>query len=508
MSAVRRRQMPSAAISCSLGDARVCAGDLARGREAVRPGAEIARTLSSPERIARAALAYGIEVESGLVDSFLIGLLEEALARLPEPDSTMRAIMLARLSLALYWSPQPERRRALSAEAVAMARRLADPVTLAMALEARHFALGDPENATERLAVADELVRLAAVCGNPDLAVRGPYWRIGNLIEIGDIAATDAAIAHHARLAEASRQPFYMWVGMVVQGARALLGGDFAEAERLIAEAFAAGAPLNRPGTLGVYGVQLYSLRWEQGRLSETEMLFRAGLAQFPHQPHWRCALALLLCETDRPREARIEFERLAEHDFTDLPHDQTYLVTLVILAEVCAALGDGRRAALLYPLLLPSNGRAVIIQPTVAYLGPAARSLGLLAATIARDSDDESGRLEAHRHFADAIALAERMTARPFLARTWVDYAAALIGRMKDDGGTLNRAAAAECAEAAALLDEGLTVARELGMARVVTRATRLQTDLDVLAARLEPETPQPPTPNPQPPPRRAEPA
>jgi hypothetical protein len=87
----------------ALGEARVCAGDLARGREAVHSAAGIARSLGSPAHVVRAALAYGIEVESGHVDPFLVDLLEEALARLPEGDSAERfAAAIAELG-----QPQP-----------------------------------------------------------------------------------------------------------------------------------------------------------------------------------------------------------------------------------------------------------------------------------------------------------------------------------------------------------------------------------------------------------------
>ena len=94
-------------------------------------------------------------------------VLEEALAGLGEEDSPLRARLLARLSLELYYAGQPERRLALSEEAVAIARRIGDPATLASALDARHYVLWRPENVEERLEVAAELRRIAAEMRRP-----------------------------------------------------------------------------------------------------------------------------------------------------------------------------------------------------------------------------------------------------------------------------------------------------------------------------------------------------
>ena len=45
-------------------------------------------------------------------------------------------------------------------------------------------------------------------------------------------------------------------------------------------------------------------------------------------------------------------FQELAAHDFADLPRDGRWLFCMVYLSEVCEALGDAARAAILYRLL------------------------------------------------------------------------------------------------------------------------------------------------------------
>src|SRR5207249_4287744 len=95
---------------------------------------------------------------------------EDALHRLGDRDPGLRAQLLARLAINLYWAPQPERVLALSEEALTLARRLGDPCQLAAALRARLIALWRPETAEERLAIADEIVTLGQRTGDRELS--------------------------------------------------------------------------------------------------------------------------------------------------------------------------------------------------------------------------------------------------------------------------------------------------------------------------------------------------
>jgi hypothetical protein len=95
-------------------------------------------------------------------------------------------------------------------------------------------------------------------------------------------------------------------------------------------------------------------------------------------------------------------------------------------------------------------NGRVANIS-----IGPAARHLGLLAATLSRWD-------EAERHFERAIEMGVRTGERPWLAHSRFDYASML--RARDAEGDDDRAAR--------LLDQALEAADELGMARLAEQA------------------------------------
>ena len=137
----------------------------------------------------------------------------------------------------------------------------------------------------------------------------------------------------------------------------------------------------------------------------------------------WRPGLALIYSELGRTREARAEFEHLAQHDFADLPRDALWMACMTYLADVCTFLGDTARAATLYQLLLPYAGRNVVIGSAVACYGAVSRYLGAFAATMGRWD-------EAAQHFEDALAMNARMGARPWLAHTQHEYATMLLAR------------------------------------------------------------------------------
>ena len=185
--------------------------------------------------------------------------------------------------------------------------------------------------------------------------------------------------------------PHQLYMSAVIQAMRALLDGRFAEGEQLAQQALAIGQRLQAEGVDGAFGMQMFTLRREQGRLHELAPVVRHFVQQHGAASTWRPGLALIYSELGREREARAAFEQLAAHDFADLPQDSLWLTCMTYLAEVCAFLGDARRAATLYRLLLPYNGYTVVVGATDVCYGAASRYLGMLAATMERWEDSST---------------------------------------------------------------------------------------------------------------------
>ncbi|HXG20290.1 MAG TPA: AAA family ATPase [Methylomirabilota bacterium] len=444
------------------------AGETQQSRETFFQAAAIARKLRTQDNttqivsfLARAALGLGtvwFVTGTGMVDEPLVRLLAEARDALGETDSPLYARVLARLAAELRWSAPPEQRTVLSQQAIAMARRLGDESTLVYTLSAWHWALWSADNVEERLTVASEMIHVAEKGKNDTLALVGRTWRSLAWLELGKREQSDADIEIAFALAEKLRQPFYRWWATGQRTLRALLEGRLEEAERCIYQQLRLGQQVQAPDTLQAFGVQMAILRNEQDRLQEMEAVFKEFAGQYPTVPAWRCGLAGLYRELEQEDQARAEFERIAAHNFTDLPQDQQWLTALMLLSDVCTFLRETDHAVRLYELLLPFANRVAIIGPGAACYGAVDRSLGLLAAVLSLWD-------KASRHFEDALIYNARIRATPFLVRTQYEYAQMLIARGSPQGQERARR----------LLDNALTTAQELGL-------KRLQSKLEIL--------------------------
>ncbi|HEY5946308.1 MAG TPA: AAA family ATPase, partial [Kofleriaceae bacterium] len=174
-----------------LAEVRILAGDDARGKEAAREAAELARTLGSAELLARAALTYGLAYNVGSTDQVLVQLLEEALAALPPGDLALRAHMLARLAAALTPSRDMNPPLAIAREAIAMAQRLGDPRTQLEVIYAAMSALSLFAPPAERVALTQQTLALAERFDEPLIALRAHHRLILDFFQLADLTRVE-----------------------------------------------------------------------------------------------------------------------------------------------------------------------------------------------------------------------------------------------------------------------------------------------------------------------------
>jgi tetratricopeptide (TPR) repeat protein len=440
----------------ALGDALTRMGDRRAAREELRQAAGIARRCRLAEELGLAALAYTgrFTFERAASDGQVITLLEDARAMLAEESAgPVRARVLARLAAALRDQPDRGPRDALSRDAVALARALADQPTLAYTLAGRGAALYGPDDPQERLAVAEELRAVARAAQDKELELEGEEDRALVFLETARIAEYRQALDAMQRLAAELREPSAGWLAAVCRANLALLEGRFADAEALAGSALRAGASAEPWDAVIISRVQLFALRSEDGRLAEMEPTIRRSVEEFPTRPLFRCLLARLLAELGEEDQARFVFDQLATGRFAVIPVDNDLLLSLSHLAEAARFLQDAARSAVLHGRLLPYRG---LVVDTVEWsTGAVDRYLGLAAMT--------AGNVQAaERHLRDALRLNARIGARPWTARTQADLARLLLAR--DQPG--DREHAIE------LLEAGLGTARQLGMTVFAERA------------------------------------
>jgi len=232
-----------------LGDALRQAGD-AEHRDVLLAAADMAQHLGAGDLLVRSALANnrGWHSRPGVADMERIEVLEVALAA-ESQDSPSRASLLAWLAVEYSSAGDEllERRLALADEAVAVARRVGDPATLAEVLDAGVFATWIPERLDERLAWSEEAVRLADTVGDPVL----DYWASARrelvALETQDRATFDTCRARQIALVARLGQPVMRWRTTNIEATRLFLDGNLEGAETLATEALELGSRVANP---------------------------------------------------------------------------------------------------------------------------------------------------------------------------------------------------------------------------------------------------------------------
>ncbi|MFI5307696.1 MAG: ATP-binding protein [Polyangiales bacterium] len=449
--------------------------DPAKVRAVFLEVAETAKARGDAALLARAALGYSglgplrirLVREAGTVDPVEVALLEQALAALPEGDSVLRALSLGQLANALYNSRERARREQLADAAVAMARRVGDSNTLAEALLMKQRVITAPHQHEERLALMNEILAHTQSRDLPGLELDGYVQRAFLLLQSAQLAAAEADIARALRLAEQMQQSDEKdWV----QGfelLRMFWQGRFAEAE---AESTRLADKHTRGGTLGIdqgHAIRMLVSGWQQGRGMEVVQPLAALAERYPLPVVWRCGLASMHVVVGMEAEARRELERLAVHDFEDLPYDHNWLSCHMYLSVICYYLGDRPRAELVHRALEPYAERIILLGHASMYMGPVHHALARVASTLERWD-------EADRCFERAIARNQELGARVWVAQVQFDYAETLWKRGR----------AGDRERARALIDASLLTARELGIGDIEQRAARLVGPLRLVAA------------------------
>jgi tetratricopeptide (TPR) repeat protein len=446
-------------VTISLGVVQLRAGYRAF-RDTLLDGARGALELGDPELLARAAIANnrGFISSIGEVDEERVHFLQEALRVYDPAPSTVRARLLGQLAVELTFSGDWELRRRHSDEAVAMARELGDPGTLAMVLCQRIAALAHASTATERIADADEATRIANELEDPLLTYYAETYRGFASLEVGDLERADVHIERQHRLAVKLRQPILSWYDLVIRAKRELVVGSLAEAERLAMEGFAAGQEAGQSDAFRWFAAQLFVIRMHQGRLEEFVQALEAAPRRVGRSrtvPFLTQAfMATIFTELGREDEARAAYERLMSGDLEDVPYDFAWLPVVALGAAAAVRLDDRVRAKKLISILTPY--RDGFVDMGSSWLGSAAHYLGLLHACV---GDIET----AEACFEDALAGELGLGSRLWIARTRLEYAGALRARGLDE----------DLKRATELTDEAVDSARSLGLGGVLRRAS-----------------------------------
>ncbi len=288
--------------------------------------------------------------------------------------------------------------------------------------------------------------------GNTEIRAEAMAWRVPTFVALCDVDKARREISTLLETAEQTAQPFMLHVAEHYNSAIALGDGHFAEAEAAAGRSHEWSRLLTGRDASGVHGIQMFSIRREQGRLAELAPVVRILAGESRDEGSWRPGLVTLLVELGMDAEARRELSRVTA-DGLDPFRASIWLGSLTYLTDACAALGDEATAALVYPELAPFAGGNAVVGHLVACYGAVDRYLGMLAATLGEWERAED-------HFEGAMGLDRRMGAVTWLAHTAYQYARMLLARGQ---GERDRAAA--------LLGEAAALAEQIGMPALLAR-------------------------------------
>jgi DNA-binding CsgD family transcriptional regulator len=449
-----------------LAEAQSLASDVTASVTACTEAADLAAALGRADLLARAALVVHGTGNAEAV-SVMAVLCERALGMLPAGELATRSRLKSQLVVGLAYTPAGPPPADLAAEALAEARASGDPTAVLEALAARHLAIAVPQQVEERLELGREAVALGSAGAHPIAALWGHLWRVDAAYQLGNLAEVDRELAEIDRIARVQRSPLARWHHHRYSAVGHVLAGRFDEAR---ARDEAAGELARRLGDFSMVAMHFafaVELALTCGAPELVPDGWEAALAQAPPIALVRVAYPIVHAIEGRLDEARAEFAEFRQLPAT-LPVGTRWAATLIQIARLADLLDDGEVAAALYERLAPlavyygGDGSGGVFSQ-----GAMARVVGDVA-RVGGDLDAAIG------HYQDAVAMNERIGARPFTALSRLGWARALMSR--DAAGTQG---GHDLDRAAELLAAAAAEFRRLGMPGPLRRADLLLGDL-----------------------------
>ncbi|MFC0861535.1 BTAD domain-containing putative transcriptional regulator [Sphaerimonospora cavernae] len=226
------------ALLIELGRARRLTGDVDGARAALDEAVTLAAALGDDDAVIEAAAVFGGVAlwqwrPYGVVDERMVGVLEDQLHRLDLREDVRRAELLGTLGVELYYGERRPEGRLYALEAVELARNTGDPRLLARTLNNLVMAAWTPEHEEERYRAAEEILTIPGLPRATEVIAR--MHRMPGLLKSGRLTEYDDELARCLRLTREVRMPEIETQVTFAAAGRAMLDGDWTEAERLAA---------------------------------------------------------------------------------------------------------------------------------------------------------------------------------------------------------------------------------------------------------------------------------
>lgn len=403
----------------------------------------LARQSSDRALLARAVLGRGSVYVFGTVRTELIGLIDEALAGLPDGPIELVARLTARKASALTPAAVPSEPLRLARAALAAVASTTDARAQLDVAVAAGSALGEFAPPAERIEVNTTLVRLARGQGDRVLEVRGLSRLVADHLEAGDVSLADAVLLERDALVSALGHAHFRWTTPIFRAMRAMLEGRFDVCDTAYDEARAlvdAADDANARRSLAVHRLFVLLL---QDRIADARALEPELLRRIDDMPNFPALVrAVTAARSGQVQAAHAQLDRIG----TNLHHLHSCNM-LSLVAEAAVLCGHREVAAAAYALLEPrseSNSVFGLFGPTCGV--PVQALLGYLGHFLGRPPAEVTASFDA------ALARTEAMGARAH--EVWVRFWLGQLTGSRDE------------------LEASARLARELNMLGVAERA------------------------------------
>jgi hypothetical protein len=432
------------AMRIAVGEAWILAGDLDKGRATCLSAMGAAEAIGERDLLARAALTFAAEHGLGR-DESIVTVLRRALLAVDEEDSALRAELLARLGIALIPHRPGERDETarLRSESVAMARRVGVESALFAALRCAIATGLEEHTPEERLAIYAETLALGERLGATARLIPVLGFQVAARLDVGDPDGAVVALASAVKLTQSFPQPHHRVRAPLLQATLAALQGRFDESLDRARDAVRIAEQSQIPEALLLIAVNRSNVQYirddAQG-FAEFEPLIERMMGSTRGGEMFH---AFNHAVAGRVEEARAALSPIRRMPLDAIPY-------VAGLGWVCVRAGLTEYAEFFYDITVPRLAKVPILfgPAAVATFGPLQLLAGRLAAMLGRRADAE-------RHYLAALALAEAIRARPYIAQTELALAELTHSRER-----ASRAAA---------------IATELGMKAVAARAAAI---------------------------------
>ncbi|HEY5878876.1 MAG TPA: LuxR C-terminal-related transcriptional regulator, partial [Nakamurella sp.] len=401
---------------------------------------DLADRCDRPDLMAHAALVPQ-GVGSLDVSRVRVVLCRRALSRLPSGDSdsrasaqqdgadpnpatqepaapsrqSLRARLLGLLAVAAADEAVDSSADALSAEALAMARRSGDPRAELETIAARHFVLSYPQAIDDRRVLAERAIALAPTA--PLGRLWGLLWLADIALQEGDLTRWDTLTGDIERLADQTGSPVARWHAARMRALRLALVGEFAAAVDRAQDGLRLAQRVGDISMLGMYfafRAQLALILGRPGDLSPETLALLEQAPELPLITVSRAQLRLALGDRDAAESIIAPLRDLPER----MPRGPRWSGSIGTLGQLAASLDDADLAHRCYLTLLP------IARWYLGDGGGTPYSLGSIEWPLGEMARCAGLREEALGHFRRAVQANARIGARPFAALARLGWA------------------------------------------------------------------------------------